>query len=125
MILVANQEGASELTHGECAKILKKYVRRKICYQTLNLARKKYLEIIFGEFSKRVHLFPSFVERLEAEGHHVEYGCVDADTMRKYTIASAENLYNLQHKNDKDAPKFDKESVDLSCIVDGRKYVAW
>ena len=125
MILASNQDGTSELTHRECAVILKGYVRRQLCYQTVNSARKKYLEIICGEYAKRVHLFPSFVERLRSKGHHVEYGCVDADTMRQYTLTSAENLYKLEHKDNKKAPKFDKNSVDLSCIVDGRQYIAW
>ena len=69
MILMYNQDGMKELSHNEADIILRKYVRPKLHYQTLNKARKKYLSMIFGEYAKRIHLFPSFVERLRGEGH--------------------------------------------------------
>ena len=117
--------GTKELTHSEADLIFNKYVRRKIHYQTLSKARKEYLEMLFGMYSRRVHLFPSFVERLRAEGHHVDYGCVDAATMKKYTIASAENLHRLRFKGEKDPPAFNKDLVDTTGIIDGRRYIAW
>ena len=120
-----NPEAAKELTHNESSIILQKYMRHKVHYQTLNKARKIYLEMLFGMYSKRVHLFPSFVERLRGKGHHVEYGCVDAAKMREYTIASAENLHRLRFKGEKGAPEFDKSAVDLRGIKDGSRCIAW
>ena len=81
--------------------------------------------MLFGIYTGRVHLFPSFVNRLRAEGHQVECGCVDAAKMKEYTIASAENLHRLQFKGVKGPPEFDKHAVDLSGIVGGRRYIAW
>ena len=65
------------------------------------------------------------MKRLRAEGHHVENGCVNAAKMREYTIASSENMHRLKFKGVKDPPEFDKDAVDLSGIVDGRRYIAW
>ena len=125
MILMSAHEGTKQVTHNEAGIILKKYVRRKIPYQTLNTVRCNYLALLYGEQARRVQMFPAFLERLKHQGHHVEHGTVDADTMREYTILSAENIHNFRFKNVKDAPKFKKESVDLSGIIDGRRYISW
>ena len=62
----------------------------------------------FGEYSKRVHLFPSFVERLRTAGHHVKYGIVDSAEMKKLTLASAKNIHKLKFKGKKEEQEFDK-----------------
>ena len=65
------------------------------------------------------------MEQLRKVGHAVEYGCVEAEVMRKYTVDAARNLHDFKFKNHEIPPKFDKNSVDLSGIIDGRKYIAW
>ena len=69
-------------------------------------------------------MFPEFVKRLRASGHMVKYGSVGAEKMREYTIAAARNLHNFKYKNETNPPEFDKNLVDLSGIVDRRKYIS-
>ena len=80
---------------------------------------------MFGEFNNRIKMFPSFLKQLKKTGHEVEFGCVGADDMRKYTIEAARNLHNLKFKNEVNPPIFKENSVDLSGIIDGWKYISW
>ena len=65
------------------------------------------------------------MEKLRTVGHDVEYGCVEAEVMKKYTVDTARSHHELKFKDHENPPKFDINSVDLSGIIDGRKYISW
>ena len=120
-----NTPDDSVLSQKEATVILKNYTSRPLCYSTVDKVRGRYHDILFSDKNKRIEMFPDFVKRLREVGHEVEYGCVGAEKMREYTIASAANLHRLKHKNDGNSPEFDPKSVDLSGIVDVREYISW
>ena len=72
----------------------------------------------------RIKMFPSFVQSLREKGHKVEYGQVDAKTMREYTIEVARNKQEHEKKRNKSIPPFCEDKVDASDIIDGRKYLS-
>ena len=52
-------------------------------------------------------MFPALVEKLRSVGHDVEYGCVEAEVMRKYTVDTARSHHELKFKDHENPPKFD------------------
>ena len=49
---------------------------------------------------------------------------MSSEKMKEYTVAAAENLHRMRYKNQKEEHKFERSTVDLTGIVDGRTYVA-
>ena len=77
---------------------------------------------MYGAEESRIELLPQVVRCIREAGHYCEYTTIGYDQMCAVVVKKAEAEHKRRYKDISDAPSFDANSVDLSCVRRNARY---
>ena len=123
LVLLKEARNLATFTQEKAKLILKPYFRRCPSYNYIQSCRCDFEEMLYGLSGSRLFYLPDIAYRIRQTGHFCEFSTINATHMKKLVLKRAEPDHNRKYKDAEVKPTFDKSTVDVSSILEHRRYL--